>query len=69
MESLTDCTVKYTFGFGITTTTSYIESLTDCMVRYTGTTTITRYVASTMHNVVRSMESLTDYTVRYVVGF
>ena len=32
-------------------------------------TTTTRYVASTMNHVVRSMESLTDYTVKYKLAF
>ena len=44
-----------------------MESLTDCMVRYTVSFDIsstTRYVASTMNDVVRYMESLTDCTVR-----
>ena len=34
-----------------------------------GISTATRYVASTINQVVRSMESLTDYPVRYTVGF
>ena len=49
MESMTDYTVRYVFGFGIIATT--------------------RYIASTMNHVVRSMESMTDCMVRYVVDF